>query len=195
MTGLSIGQVIPSFRLPSGQGPEVSSEDYLGRKNLIVWFTKGMACPFCRQHMSQLVRGYPEFQKRDAEILEITATDPARARFYMQKFPLPFPYLCDPDYQVGRAFTQGVRSHSPLWYGGKFVAGARMSHPPTDFDVKITPGDLPKLLRDDDMGFYIADKQGVVRYALAGSYTDFDAKAPRPIPPNEEIVRELDHLS
>ena len=88
-----------------------------------------------------------------------------------------------------------MRSHSPLWYAAKFVAGVRATPPPTDFDVKITPADLPKLLRDDDMGFYIADKQGVVRYALAGSYTDFDANAARPIPPNEEIVRELDRLA
>jgi len=81
MKGLSTGEAMPSFRLPSGQGAEVSSEDYRGRNNLIVWFTKGMACPFCRQHMSQLVRGYPEFQKRDAEILEITTSKPGvRAR-------------------------------------------------------------------------------------------------------------------
>jgi len=70
-----------------------------------------------------------------------------------------------------------------------------MEHPPTDYDVKITPTDIPELLRDDDMGFYIADKQGVIRYALAGSYTDFAANAVRPIPSNEEIVRELDRLS
>jgi peroxiredoxin len=196
MQSLSVGQVAPSFRLPSGQGAEVSSEDYLGKKNLIVWFTKGMACPFCRQHMSQLVRGYAEFQKRDAEILEITTTDPARARLYMQNFPLPFPYLCDPGHRVSRAWTLGVRSHSPLWYAARFVEGARMpAQPPTEFDVKITAGDLPKLLRDDDMGFFIVDKRGVVRYALAGSYTDFDDKATRPIPSNEEIVRELDRLS
>jgi hypothetical protein len=142
------------------------------------------------------VRGYPEFQRRDAEILEVTTTDPARARFYMQNFPLPFPYLCDPDYRVGRAWTLGVRKHSPLWYAAEFVEHARLPPAPaTPFDVKITLRDLPKLMRDDDMGFYIVDKRGIVRYASAGSYTDFDAKAPRPIPSNEEIVRELESLA
>jgi hypothetical protein len=52
-----------------------------------------------------------------------------------------------------------------------------------------TLGEFPNLLADDDMGFYILDKSGVVRYSLAGSYVD--GKAARQIPGNEEIVREL----
>jgi hypothetical protein len=49
--------------------------------------------------------------------------------------------------------------------------------------------DLPNLLADDDMGFFILDKDGVVQYALAGSYAT--SAGSRSIPSNEEIVREL----
>ena len=45
MPGIAVGQAAPSFRLPSAQGPEIGLEDFRGKKNVVVWFTKGMACP------------------------------------------------------------------------------------------------------------------------------------------------------
>src|SRR5260370_1988133 len=100
MSGLTVGQRAPSFRLPSGQGPEFGPDDYRGRRNLIVWFTKGMACPFCRQHMSQLARGYPAFQTLQTEILEVTTTTPKRARVYAKSFQIAFPHLFAPHYHA-----------------------------------------------------------------------------------------------
>src|SRR5437867_2547020 len=95
--GLRVGDSAPGFRLSSADGREIALDDYRGKENVIVWFTKGMGCPFCRQKMSQLARAYPEMRKRGAEVLEVSVSTPARARFYGQKFPLPFPYLADPD--------------------------------------------------------------------------------------------------
>jgi len=190
MTSVEIGKVAPSFRLPSGQGPEIGLDDYRGRRSVIVWFTKGMACPFCRQHMTQLVRGYPSFQALNAEVLEVTPTSPERARFYVSQFNIPFPYLCDPTRVVRRSWGLEMRSHSLGWYAKAFYAGMRVDPPPSDFG-KVEPSvrEIPTLVADDDMGFYILDKRGVVRYSLAGSYVD--DKGVRNIPSNEQILREL----
>jgi peroxiredoxin len=190
MKSVEVGQVPPSFRLPSGQGPEIGVEDYRGRRHAIVCFSKGMACPFCRQRMSQLARGLPQFHALNAEILYVTLSTPERARFYVDKFRIPFPYLCDPDYAARRTWGLDFRSHSIAWYAKTFVRGAMMSPPPNDFgDVRPSPGEFPTLLADDDLGFFILDRQGVVRFALAGSY--LVDRTPRPLPGNEEIVREL----
>ena len=193
MKGLDVGQPSPSFRLPSGQGPEVGPGDYRGRRNLIVWFTKGMGCAFCRQHMTQLLRGYPTFQSLDAEILEVTPTPLDRGRLYASKFNLPWPYLCDPGYSVWRSWGLDVRSHSIGWYAAALVHGMRVPQPPNDFG-KANPSlrEFRSVLADEDMGFYVLDRQGVVRYTLAGSYGD--AKGVRQIPGNEEIIRELKAL-
>src|SRR6266511_265054 len=134
MAGISVGQMAPSFRLPSGQGPEVGLEDYRGRKHVIVWFTKGMACPFCRQQMSQLARAYEAFRARDAEILEVTNTPPERARVYVQKFALPFPYLCDPDFRVRRTWNLDARSHGVGYYARMMYLGMTMPKPATDYE-------------------------------------------------------------
>ena len=63
MPGIAVGEPAPSFRLPTAQGAEIGLEDFRGQKNVIVWFTKGMACPFCRSQMSQLARAYADIQK------------------------------------------------------------------------------------------------------------------------------------
>jgi peroxiredoxin len=191
MAQIGVGQVAPSFRLPSGQGPEVALEDYRGRKNVILWFTKGMACPFCRQQMSQLARGYGEFAARDAEIVEVTNSTPDRARVYAQKFGLRFPYLCDPDYRVRRTWGLGLRSHGPVYYAKTLYGGLTAPKVETEYagePAKLT--EMPSLLADEDMGFFIVDKAGVVRYALAGAYGTVAGL--RQIPNNAEILQELD---
>jgi peroxiredoxin len=191
MAAVEVGQVAPPFRLPSGQGPEVALEDYRGNKNVIVWFTKGMACPFCRQQMSQLARGHAEFAARNAEIVEVTNSTPERARVYAQKFGLRYPYLCDPDHRVRRAWGVNVRSHGPVYYAKTLVGG--MKAPKVESDYTGEPfklSEMPSLLADEDMGFFIVDRAGVVRYTLAGAYVT--ATGVRQIPSNAEIVQALD---
>lgn len=191
MAEIGVGHTAPSFRLPSGQGPEVALEDYRGNKNVIVWFTKGMACPFCRQQMSQLARAYGEFAARQAEVVEVTNSTPERARVYAQKFGLRFPYLCDPDYSVRRTWGLGVRSHGPVYYAKSLYKGLTAPKVETEFvgePFKVT--EMPSLLADEDMGFFIVDKSGVIRYALGGAYVT--ATGMRQIPSNAEILRELD---
>lgn len=185
------GQVPPSFRLPSGQGPEVGLEDYRGRKNLIVWFTKGMACPFCRTQMSQLARGYDRIKALNAEVLQVTPTKPDRAGFYVKNFPIPFPYLCDPEYRTFADWALDVRSHSLVWYAKTLATAVRTEKPKSDLgDPAPSLLEIPQLLHDSDMGFFVLDRAGVIRYAVAGTYGG--EHGARQIPSNDEIVRELE---
>lgn len=189
-----LGEPTRPFRLPTAQGGEVSLEDFKGRQSVALWFTKGMACVFCRQQMSQLSRSYQRIKDHGGEVLQVTTSPLARARFYAQKFALPFPYLCDPESRVFREWGLEKRSHGPAYYAKTFVEGMRTPPVENDFgDFKPTLTEVPKLLTDDDMGFFIVDRAGTVRYALAGSYVHQNGA--RGIPGADEIVRELDRCS
>lgn len=191
MSEVVVGAPAPGFRLPSAQGPELGPADYHDRSSVILWFTKGMICPFCRAQMSQLGRGYAQFQALGTEILEITPTAPAKAALYARQFGLPFPYLCDPDFTVFRAYGLAHRPQSLVQSVSAFVRGATRPIPPSDFPKAPSPlSDLSTVLGDQDMGFFIVDQQSVVRYALSGSY-DAPAGGTRAIPSNEEIVQQL----
>ena len=195
MAGVEIGQRAPSFRLVSGQGAEVGPEDYRGRAHLIVWFTKGMACAFCRSQMSLLARGYSRIKALDAEVLQVTPTPPDRARFYASNFPIPFPYLCDPDYRVHRQWGLDVRSHNLAWYAKAIYGASKIPHPPPAEigDAKPALGEFPKLFHDSDMGFFVLDRDGIVRYRLSGSY--ICEQGVRELPNMDEILRQLEHCA
>ena len=78
------------------------------------------------------------------------------------------------------------------------VRGLTAKPPANDFGAEgPTPADIPGLLRDDDMGFFIVDREGIVRYAYSASYVDMSTgKASiRPIPANDEILRELERCA
>jgi peroxiredoxin len=190
MTIIEVGQPAPPFRLPSGQGAEIGTEDYRGRSNLAVWFTKGMACPFCRTQMSQLARGYPRLKAAGVEVLQVTPTEPERARFYARNFSIPFPYLCDPDYAVHRAWGLDIRPHSLGWYAKSLYEALRMPKlPPAEIgDPTMRLGEIPANLHDSDMGFFVVDREGRVRYRYAAPYNDY---AVNTIPTVDEIVRQV----
>lgn len=196
MSAVTVGQQAPSFRLPSAQGTEVGLEDYRGRKNVILMFAKGMACGFCRQSMSQLGRGYPRFRELDTEILLVSPTTPERGRFYARNFQLPFLYLCDPDYAAYGAYGLTIRPHSLAWKAVALVNGMRSPKPKTEFgEIRPAISEMGGLVNDDDLGFFIVDKAGIIHYARAGTYVLMEGGrlvGARPIPSNDEIARELE---
>ena len=194
MTIPRIGEPAPSFRLPSASGAEVGLDDFKGRHAVVLWFTKGMACPFCRQQMSQLARGYARIKAHGAEVLEVTNTTPARAQAYARRFPLPFPYLCDPDYRVRNDWGLAKRPHGLGYYAKTLMQGMKTEPPANDFgNFKPSLGEFPSVLADDDMGVFVVDRAGVVRYALAGSY--FSKAGPHAMPGVDELARELERCT
>jgi len=193
---LGIGDQAPRLRLPSLTGPEVGLEDYRGRKNVVVWFTKGFACVFCRRQMIQMRRDYPRIQALDAEILEVTPTRPDRARVYAAHFPVPFPYLLDPPHSAWPAWGLGRRSHGPGYYVKGLLSAVKMEQPPASEVGAAKPSlaEIPGLLADDDMGLFVVDRDGIVRYAMAGSYDTVEdgRHQTRSLPSTAEILRVLE---
>jgi hypothetical protein len=80
------------------------------------------------------------------------------------------------------------------WYAKTLYAGLTTPNPPSDFgEIKTRLSELPRLITDDDMGFFIVDRGGVVRYALTGSYVGDGGV--RQIPGNDEILRTLERCA
>jgi putative peptide zinc metalloprotease protein len=189
---LSVGTLAPNFRLASAQGPDIALEDYRGQRNVLLWLSRGLFCPFCRRYMTQLRFGYREFQARNTEILQVTWSTQSEAQLYFRQYPLSFPYLCDADRAVYSLY--GVRMvHLGI---GQRAASMALGMVATASDrlfrgeKTASPMAPMKRYGSTDMeqqAVFLVDKAGLIRYVhTTGSLGG--------LPSNVEYMRQLDGL-
>ena len=201
---VTMGTEAPPFTLPCAQGGHVELEKYRGRAAVVLWFTKGFGCPFCRQQMSQFARQYSRFTAGGAEILAVTRTDPTRAAAYARQFTIPFPYLCDPADATRHAYGLAVRENSAGWYLRKVAkAVTKGTGYPDDYGpsgvLGAAPGFSPSLsevrkaMDDEDTAVFVIDRAGVVRFADVGGFRENGGVgALRALPSTDDILHVLE---
>ncbi len=171
---LSIGVQAPVFSLDTVQGVKVNLADYRGKSNVLVWFSRGFTCPFCRAYMTQLQKAYPEFRAQTTEILQISPNLVGKAREYFKTSQLVFPFLCDPDkrlYKVYQLIDQGplVASRNVVTsFGHSALTGQFMETSRASATDMLNSAFFQRLqhhaLTAVEQGLFLIDKQGVVRW-------------------------------
>jgi peroxiredoxin len=88
-------------------GNPLSLEQYRGRKNVLLVFTRGFSgklCPYCTTQTSRLIANYEAFTARDTEILLVYPGSKAQLPMFMEasvdasgRQQFPFPVLLDED--------------------------------------------------------------------------------------------------
>jgi peroxiredoxin len=169
----AVGQMAPAFSLPSLLGSVVDLASYRGRRNVIVWFSRGFTCPFCRVYTDGMRAGYAALRAADTEIIQVAPNLLDSARRFFAQAPLPFPFVCDPDkrlyavYGLGdvgaleatktavvsfaHAFTHGDTTNQ--------IRGARFDVMNRNFVRRLHH----HAMTAQEQGMFLVDKQGVVR--------------------------------
>lgn len=113
--------------------------------------------------MAQLRLGYPEIQRQDADVVQVTHNTVDEARRYAKFFRFDFPYLCDPDRAVHERYGLELEP-APITNGLRATAAAV-----TDFvrHGERTPSPIPFFARngmkDSPQAVFVIDRQGIVR--------------------------------
>ena len=102
-----VGQMAPQFALPSLRGDMVDLAAYRGRRNVVVWFSRGFTCPFCRVYTDGMRAGYEALRAADTEIIQVAPNLLDSARRFFAQSPLPFPFVCDPDKRLYAVYGLG----------------------------------------------------------------------------------------
>src|SRR6266481_10098809 len=105
----SVGASAPLFSLPSVRGPVVDLASYRERRNVIVWFSRGFTCPFCRIYTDGIRSNYEELQSAETVVIQVAPNLLESARRYFGPSPLPFPFVCDPDKRLFAVYGLGDR--------------------------------------------------------------------------------------
>ena len=103
----AVGQPAPLFSLTSVQGDPVELAAYRGRRNVVVWFSRGFTCPFCRVYMDGMREGYDLLRAAETEIIQVGPNLLQSARIFFGHSPTPYPFVCDPDKRLFAVYGLG----------------------------------------------------------------------------------------
>jgi peroxiredoxin len=105
----AVGQPAPRFSLTSVQGGTVDLAAYRERRNVVVWFSRGFTCPFCRVYMDGMREGYERLQATGTELIQVGPNLLQSARVFFGQDPTPYPFVCDPDKRLFAVYGLGDR--------------------------------------------------------------------------------------
>jgi peroxiredoxin Q/BCP len=118
---LEAGQQAPAFTLASGDGGEVSLEDFKG-KPVVLYFYPKDDTPGCTKEACAFRDLQPKFKKGRAAVLGVSILDEASKARFARKHKLSFPLLADADHAVADKY--GVWAKKSL-YGRSFMGLVR----------------------------------------------------------------------
>jgi hypothetical protein len=137
--------------------------------------------------MAQLRLGYPDIQRRGAEVLQITHNTRAEAERYFKHYPIVFPYLCDPDRTVHERYGLQLMPGQLGDVVGSFTTTV------SDFvrlgERTASPASFVKRYgwKDSPQAVVVVDRDGIVRHVVR-------AEPNAQLPSNAEIFRRLDAI-
>ena len=170
----AVGDPAPLFTLRSVQGPTVDLAAYRGRQHVVVWFSRGFTCPFCRAYMDGIGHGYPELRAVDTEVIQVAPNLLESARTFFRGGASPYPFVCDPDKRLYAVYGLGDRgaleatrsafvsfSHA-FTHGdaGPQVRGAWLDVMNRNFLRRLHHHAMTAV----EQGVFLVDKQGLIRH-------------------------------
>jgi peroxiredoxin len=176
----AVGQPAPLFELRSVQGQTIRLTDYQDQRRLILWFSRGFQCHFCRGNMERISTGYEALVAHDIELIQVAPNLPEAAQIYFANELPIYPFVCDPDKRLFAIFGLGdegilsaARNTIISLVDAKRVGEAETSR----WALQLEAGNrtfLQKLhhhaLTAVEQGIFIIDRQGIIRYQMkAGS--------------------------
>lgn len=187
---VDVGDPAPDFSLEAVQGGVVALSSYRGQ-TVVLWFSRGYNCPFCRKYMAQLAPSVPRFREAGVQILQVAPNLIDRARLFWGEQELPFPFLCDPDkasYRLcglcdlgaGEANRNTVKGFAYAFANGEgrtTVRGVWLDVMNRSFGERVQHHALTAM----QQGVFVIDGEGVIRHKFVFGPLD-------PVPSNEELL-------
>jgi peroxiredoxin len=91
------------------QGASVDLGSYRGRRNVIVWFSRGFTCPYCRSYMESIIRDYERVLATETDVIQVAPNLLEAARQFFGPGEVPYPFVCDPDKRLYAVYGLGDR--------------------------------------------------------------------------------------
>lgn len=102
---LKTGDKIPEITLPNAAHKNISVQEVLLDKKVVLSFYRGGWCPYCNLELNALQQALPEFEKHDATLIAISPETPDNSLTTSEKNNLSFEVLSDTDNKIAKYFN------------------------------------------------------------------------------------------
>jgi peroxiredoxin Q/BCP len=92
---VKVGDKAPDFTLPSQMGDNVTLSEFLGKKNVVLYFYPKDETPGCTREACTFRDSYEELTKLGAEVLGVSGQSVASHKSFASHYGLPFILLSD----------------------------------------------------------------------------------------------------
>jgi peroxiredoxin len=186
---LAVGQPAPLFSLPSVQGDTVELAAFRGQRNVVVWFSRGFTCPFCRVYMDGMREGYEQLRAGGTEIIQVGPNLLQSARIFFGHSPTPYPFVCDPDKRLFAVYGLGDRGALEATRSAVVSFSYAFTHGDTGPQLRgawldVMNRNFVRRLHHHAMtameqGIFLVDRDGVVRHRAVVGPLDPVPRGPR----------------
>jgi thioredoxin-dependent peroxiredoxin len=140
---LKVGDIAPTFELPSETGENVKLSDFRGKRVVLFFYPKDNTSG-CTTQACGFRDNYPVIEEKNAVVLGVSPDDETSHQSFKTKYNLPFTLLVDADHKVAEAYgAWGEKSNN-----GKTYMGIIRSHfvideagNLADVQVQVSPTD------------------------------------------------------
>lgn len=106
---LKVGDRIPNFISKDTEGNDFNSQDFVGKKPLVIYFYPKDNTPGCTTQACSFRDQYEDFKDLGAEVIGISSDDVSSHKKFATQYKLPFILLSDSDKKIRKLF--GVPSN------------------------------------------------------------------------------------
>ena len=99
-----VGNKAPVFNLKNQHGESVKLKDYVGKKNVIVYFYPKALTPGCTTQACGIRDSQEELRKRDTVIFGVSPDPSEKLQKFIDKHTLGFDLLSDEDHEVAKKY-------------------------------------------------------------------------------------------
>ena len=119
MKTITVGETAPLFTLLDENNTEVALADYIGKKQVIVYFYPKAMTPGCTVQAQGLRDSKAELEQLNTVVFGISPDEPKRLIKFCQRDELNFTLLSDVDHSVADAFgVWGLKKFMGKEYDG-----------------------------------------------------------------------------
>ena len=101
---VKVGEKAPDFEGPTGDGSRLGLKDFIGKKNVVLYFYPKDDTPGCTKEACSFRDNISPIRAMGAEILGVSLDSPNSHKKFTEKYGLNFPLISDKEKDIARAY-------------------------------------------------------------------------------------------